>query len=177
MCTCGLGCSVGCASDWWSVGRGRVRYPPGPATFFREDWSRNIFYGPPWISGRERMAILSLPLIQDGPFSVSGERMRTSLVDWSGKVWLGKLQWLARHDLNSVGWPFDVKSTNHVFIWRTEKNHYRIRGQQSREIIAIRVFAPRFSGYCKTYRPTELTLINLHRCTDWHGPSLFVFDV
>ena len=44
--------------------------PPRSATFFRGDWSWSI-----------STVILSLPLIQEGQLSVSGERMCTILVN------------------------------------------------------------------------------------------------
>ena len=45
--------------------------PAGLTTFFRGDWSWNIFYG----------VILSVPLIQEGQLSVSVEKMCTILVN------------------------------------------------------------------------------------------------
>ena len=69
--------------------------PAGSATFV-EIWSWNIF-----------TVILSLPLIQEGQLSVSGERKCTILVNhledltWPVKVWLGKLTML---DMTPLGW-------------------------------------------------------------------------
>ena len=77
----GLGGSVGCAVRL-ETRRSRVRPPPRSATFFRGDWSWNIFYGH------------SLPsAVQEGQLSVSGERMCTILEDKACPVhvWLGKL--------------------------------------------------------------------------------------
>ena len=65
----GLGGSVGCAVPL-ETRSSQVQPPPRSATFFRGDWSWNIFY-----------VILSLPLIQEGQLSVSGERMCTILVN------------------------------------------------------------------------------------------------
>ena len=70
-------------SRGWTVGLGglyacrletrrlQVRHPGRLATFFRGDWSWNIF----------STVILSLLLIQEGQLSVSGERMCTILVN------------------------------------------------------------------------------------------------
>ena len=66
--TSGPGCSVGCASDWYSEGCG-FDHPIRQHSF--------VEIGHEIIS----MAILSLPLIQVGQFSVTGERMCT-------KYWL-----------------------------------------------------------------------------------------
>ena len=63
----GLGGSVGCAIRL-ETRRSRVKPPPRSATFFRD---HEIF----------SMVILSLPLIQEGHLSVSGERMCTILVN------------------------------------------------------------------------------------------------
>ena len=62
--------SVGCAIRL-ETRRLRVRPPPRSATFFHGDRSWNIF----------NHVILSLPLIQEGQLSVSGERMCTILVN------------------------------------------------------------------------------------------------
>ena len=75
--------------------RSRIWPPPRWVTFFRGDWSWNIFYSH------------SLLLIQEGQLSVSGERMCTILVnhleDWACpvNVWLGKLTVL---DITALGW-------------------------------------------------------------------------
>ena len=63
-----LGGSVGCAVRL-ETRRSRVQPPPRSATFFRGDYE--IF----------STVILSLPLIQEGQLSVSGERMCTILVN------------------------------------------------------------------------------------------------
>ena len=81
----GLGGSVGCASDWRPGGRG---FDPrrGRQHFFVEI-DHEIF----------STVILSLPLIQEGQLSVSGEKMCTILVNrledkaCPVNVWLGKL--------------------------------------------------------------------------------------
>ena len=67
----GLGGSVGCTVRL-ETRRSRVQPPPRSATFFVEI-DREIF----------SMVILSLPLIQEGQLSVSGERMCTILVNRS----------------------------------------------------------------------------------------------
>ena len=64
----GLGGSVGCAVRL-ETRRSRVQPPPRSATFFRGD--HEIF----------STVIRSLPLIQEGQLSVSGERMCTILVN------------------------------------------------------------------------------------------------
>ena len=75
--------------------RSRVQPQPRSATFFRGDWSWNIFYGH------------SLPLIQEGQLSVSGERMCLLLVNrledkaCPVNVWLGKLTAL---NMTPLGW-------------------------------------------------------------------------
>ena len=76
----GLSGSVGCASDWFDPRQGRQH------SFM--EIHHELF----------SMVILSLPLIQEGQLSVSGERMGTILVncleDFEAcpvKVWLGKL--------------------------------------------------------------------------------------
>ena len=77
--------SVGCTSDWRSVGRGFDPRRGRQHSFVEID--REIF----------SMVILSLPLIQEGQLSVSGERMCTILVNrfvvkaCPVNVWLGKL--------------------------------------------------------------------------------------
>ena len=52
------------------TGRSQVQPPPRSATFFRGDWSEIL-----------STVILSLPLIQEGQLSVSGERMCAILVN------------------------------------------------------------------------------------------------
>ena len=59
----GLGRSVGCASDWGPGGRGFDPRRAWQQTFVEID--HEIF----------SMVILSLPLIQEGQLSVSGERI------------------------------------------------------------------------------------------------------
>ena len=92
----GLGGSVVCAGRL-ETRRSGVQPPPRSATFFRGDWSWNIFYG----------HSLPLPLIQEGQLSVSGERMCTILVNrledyaYPVNVWLGKLTAL---DMTPLGW-------------------------------------------------------------------------
>ena len=65
----GLGGSVGCASDWRPGGRGFDPRRGRQLSFVEID--HEIF----------SMVILSLPLIQEGQLSVSGERMCTILVN------------------------------------------------------------------------------------------------
>ena len=68
-CTAGLGGAVGCASDWRPGGRGFDSRRGRQHSFVEID--HEIF----------SMVILSLPLIQEGQLSVSGERMCTILVN------------------------------------------------------------------------------------------------
>ena len=83
--TAGLGGSVGCASDWRPGGRGFDPRRGRQHSFVEID--HEIF----------STVILSLPLIQEGQLSVSGERMCTILVNrledkaCPVNVWLGKL--------------------------------------------------------------------------------------
>ena len=65
----GLGGSVGCASDWRPGGRGFDPHRGRQHSFVETD--HEIF----------STVILSLPLIQEGQLSVSGERMCTILVN------------------------------------------------------------------------------------------------
>ena len=65
----GLGGSVGCASDWRPEGRGFGPRRGRQHSFVEID--HEIF----------STVILSLPLIQEGQLSVSGERMCTILVN------------------------------------------------------------------------------------------------
>ena len=90
----GLGGAVGCASDWRPGGLGFDPCRGRQHSFVEID--QEIV----------STAILSLPLIQEGQLSVSGERMCTILVNsledkaCSVKVWLGKL---IAHDMTSLG--------------------------------------------------------------------------
>ena len=54
----GLGGSVGCAVRL-ETRRSRVQPPPRSATFFRRDWSWNIFYGHSLPSADSRRAVVS----------------------------------------------------------------------------------------------------------------------
>ena len=54
----GLGSSVGCAVRL-ETRRSRVQPPPRAATFFRGDWSWNIFYGHSLPSADSRRAVVS----------------------------------------------------------------------------------------------------------------------
>ena len=63
----GLGGSVGCVSDWRQGGRGFD--PRRSRQYSFVEFDHKIFYGH------------SLPLIQEGQLSVSGERMCTILVN------------------------------------------------------------------------------------------------
>ena len=56
--TAGLGGSVGCAVRR-ETRRSRVQPPPRSATFFRGDWSGNIFYGHSLPSADSRRAVVS----------------------------------------------------------------------------------------------------------------------
>ena len=91
----GLGGSVGCASDWRPGGRGFDPRRGRQHSFVEID--HEIF----------STVILSLPLIQEGQLSVSGERMCTILVNrledkaCPVNVWLGKLTAL---DMTPLGW-------------------------------------------------------------------------
>ena len=82
--------AVGCASNWTPGGRGFDPHQGRQYSFVEND--HEIF----------STVILSLPLIQEGQLSVSGERMCTILVNCLEdqacpvNVWLGKLT--ARHD-------------------------------------------------------------------------------
>ena len=67
--TTGLGGSVGCASDWRPGGRGFDPRRGRQHSYVEID--HEIF----------STVILSLPLIQEGQLSVSGERMCTILVN------------------------------------------------------------------------------------------------
>ena len=58
ICTAGLGGSVGCAVRL-ETRRSRVQLPPRSATFFRGDWSWNIFYGHSLPSADSRRAVVS----------------------------------------------------------------------------------------------------------------------
>ena len=90
----GLGGSVGCAVHWRPGGRGFKPRRGRQHSFVEID--HEIF----------STVILSLPLIQEGQLSVSGERMCTILVnrleDYACpvNVWLGKL---AALDMTSLG--------------------------------------------------------------------------
>ena len=57
-CSAGLGGSVGCAVRL-ETRRSRVQPPPRSATFFRGDWSWNIFYGHSLPSADSRRAVVS----------------------------------------------------------------------------------------------------------------------
>ena len=91
----GLGGSVGCASDWRPGGRGFEPRRGRQHSFVEID--HEIF----------STVILSLPLIQEGQLSVSGERMCTILVNrledkaCPVNVWLGKLTAL---EMTPLGW-------------------------------------------------------------------------
>ena len=66
---CGLGGSLGCASDWRPGGRGSE--PRRGRQHSSVEVDHEIF----------STVIVSLPLIQEGQLSVSGERMCTILVN------------------------------------------------------------------------------------------------
>ena len=91
----GLGGSVGCASEWRPGGRGFDPRRGRQHSFVEID--HEIL----------STVILSLPLIQEGQLSVSGERMCTILVNrledkaCPVNVWLGKLTAL---DMTPLGW-------------------------------------------------------------------------
>ena len=94
LSSAGLGGSVGCASDWRPGGRG---FDP------RRGWQHSFVEIDHEIFSK---VILSLPLIQEGQLSVSGERMCTVLVNrledkaCPVNVWLGKLTAL----MTPLGW-------------------------------------------------------------------------
>ena len=87
--------------------RSRVRPPPRSATFFRGDWSWNIFYDHSLPSADSRRA-------------VSGERMCTILVNrledkaCPVNVWLGKLTAL---DMTPLSWLGRKTSTQTKYTW------------------------------------------------------------
>ena len=120
----GLGGSVGCAV-WLETRRSRVQSPQRSATFFRGDWSMNIFH-----------VILSLPLIQEGQLSVSDERMCTILVnrleDYACpvNVWLGKLTTL---DMTPLGWLGRKTSTQTNYICRHSRSNREEQDQTPSE--------------------------------------------
>ena len=107
----GLGGSVGCASDWRPGGRGFDPRRGRQHSFAEID--HEIF----------STVILSLPLIQEGQLSVSGERMCTILVNrledkaCPVNVWLGKLTAL---DMTPLGWLGRKTSTqtNKSPVWK-----------------------------------------------------------
>ena len=68
-CLDGLGGSVGCASDWRQEVAGST--PAEVGNILSLEIDHEIF----------SMAILSIPLLQEGQLSVSGERMCTILVN------------------------------------------------------------------------------------------------
>ena len=113
----GLGGSVGCAFQL-ETRRSWVQPPTRSATFFRGDWSWNIF----------STVILSLPLIQEGQLSVSGKRMCTILVnrleDYACpvNVWLGKLTSL---DMTPLGW-LGRKTSTQTWLLSFLKNKKRL---------------------------------------------------
>ena len=107
-----LGGSVGSASDWRPGGRGFDPRRGRQHSFVEID--HEIF----------STVILSLPLIQEGQFTVSGERMCTILVNrledkaCPVNVWLGKLTAL---DMTPLGWLGRKTST------QTKSSKYTIR--------------------------------------------------
>ena len=115
--TAGLGGAVGCASDWRPGGRGFDPRRGRQHSFVEID--HEIF----------STVILSLPLIQEGQLSVSGERMCTILVnrieDYACpvNVWLGKLTAL---DMTPLGWLGRKTST------QTNKPRYTLSLQRRR---------------------------------------------
>ena len=94
-------------SDWRPGGRGFNPCQGRQHSFVEID--REIF----------STVILSLPLIQEGQLSVSGERMCTILVnrleDWACpvNVWLGKLTAL---DITPLGWLGRKTSTQTIIM-------------------------------------------------------------
>ena len=98
----GLGGSIGCASDWRPGGRGFD--PRRCRQHSLVEIHHELF----------STVILSLPLIQEGQLSVSGERMCTILVNRLEdkaspvNVWLGKLTAL---DMTPLGWLGHKTST------------------------------------------------------------------
>ena len=77
-------------------------------------------------------AILSLPLIQEGQLSVSGERMCTILVkrleDWACqvKVWLGKLTTLDMTPIWLMGCKTSIQTNKNIWAAKWENVPYDV---------------------------------------------------
>ena len=91
----GLGGSVGCAVRL-ETRRSRVQPPSRSATFFRGDWSWNIFYGHSLPSADSRRAVVSF-------WRKNVHNTVNRLEDYACpvNVWLGKLTTL---DMTPLGW-------------------------------------------------------------------------
>ena len=106
-----LGGSVGCAFDWRPGGRGFDPRRSRQHSFMEID--HEIF----------STVILSLPLIQVGQLSVSGERMCTILVNrledkaCPVNVWLGKLTALDMTPLGWLGRKTSTQTNSLCYIW------------------------------------------------------------
>ena len=102
----GLGGSVGCAVRL-ETRRSRVQPPPRSATFFRGDWSWNIFYGHSLPSADSRRAVVSFwrKNVHNTGSHIRGLcRLEVNrLEDYACpvNVWLGKLTAL---DMTPLGW-------------------------------------------------------------------------
>ena len=103
----GLGGSVGCAV-WLETRRSRVHPPPRSATFFRGDWSWNIFYAHSLPSADSRRAVVSF---------------WRKKVHNTGYVWLGKLTAL---DMTPLGWLGHKTSTQTNKQWVKAKFHTKL---------------------------------------------------
>ena len=102
--------SVGCASDWSPGGPGFDPRRGRQHSFVEID--HEIF----------STVVISLPLIQEGQLSVSGERMCTILVsrlEDPVNVWLGKLTAL---DMTPLGWLGRKTSTSKQTCRKSEKS-------------------------------------------------------
>ena len=95
---------------WLVIRRLRVLPPLDRHHSFVEIWSWNIFYSH------------SLPLIQEGQFSISGKRMCAILVNHledlacSLKVWLGKLTMLNMTPLSWLGHKISTQTKINAFL-------------------------------------------------------------
>ena len=92
----GLGGSVGCAVRV-ETRRSRVQPPSRSATFFRGDWSWNIFYGHPLPSADSRRAVVSF--WRKNVHNTGFDRLEDYACPVN--VWLGKLTAL---DMTPLGW-------------------------------------------------------------------------
>ena len=105
-----------CRPRWLSRMRARLlirwsqtRSPPGPATFFRRDWSWNIFFGHSLPSADSRRAVVSFWRKNVHKYTLTAQRTKLAQEKCS---WVN---WPARHDLNSVDWA--VNQTNQAVFF------------------------------------------------------------